>query len=95
MQDQLLAGLEASDYLVLIISENSMGSNSVAVEWKSKFSDKLSSGRDTIFPFIIDETDYADLPGFLKHVYAYQYKGDEQKVIKLLEDILFWRNEQG
>ena len=94
MQDQILVGLEDSDFLIFIISMNSLGSNAVAVEWKTKFAKKISKGEDSIFPFLIDDTPYEDLPEFLKQIYSYRYENDRDKIIKLVEDILFWKAEQ-
>ena len=73
---------------------NSLGSNAVAVEWKTKFNKKISKGEDSVFPFIIDDTPYEDLPEFLKQIYSYRYENDRDKIIKLVEDILFWKAEQ-
>jgi hypothetical protein len=56
IQDQLFEGLNRSDFLILIISTHSLGSNAVTVEWKTKFAEKIRSGSDSVLPFIIDST---------------------------------------
>jgi hypothetical protein len=71
VQDQIVAGIKDSDFLVLAISKKSLGSRAVAVEWKTKFADKLSKGIDSVLPIIIDDTDYGELPEFLKNIYCY------------------------
>lgn len=93
-QDQMSDGLSQSDYLVLMVSKESLGSNAVAVEWKTKFAAKLSTGEDTVFPFILDNTPYAELPGFLANIHSYRYERNRDKVIRLVDDILFWKEEE-
>ena len=94
IQDQIVVGLKDSDSLILIISRNSLGSNAVAVEWKTKFDSKITRGEDTVFPFIIDDTPYESLPEFLKQIYSFRHENNRDNVIKLVEDILFWKAEQ-
>lgn len=92
-QDQMSIGLAQSDYLILMVSKQSIGSNPVAVEWKSKFAKKLSAGEDTVFPFILDDTPYSELPDYLSHIHCYRYEGNRDKIVRLADDILFWKEE--
>lgn len=93
-QDQMNAGLAESDDLILIVSKNSLGSNAVAVEWKTKFQRKISIGADTIFPLIIDDTPYSELPDYLSNIHAYRYDGKIDCIIRLADDMLFWKEEE-
>ena len=94
VQDQIFDGLHESDFLIFIVSQNSLGSEAVALEWKTKFSKKLKSGEDTIFPFIIDNTPFDQLPKFLEAIYCYKYDNNQEKITNLIDDILFWKAEQ-
>ena len=93
-QDQMIAGINESDFLVFMVSDNSLKSNAVSVEWKTKFSEKLSFGEDRVFPFLIDGTPFESLPPYLQNIFSYRYDNKEQNIIKLVEDILFWKSEQ-
>ncbi|MCK5831494.1 MAG: toll/interleukin-1 receptor domain-containing protein [Methylococcales bacterium] len=93
-QDQMMAGINESDFLVFMVSKNSVESSAVAVEWKSKFSDKISNGEDTVFPFMIDDSPYNDIPLYLQNIFSYRYDNNKDIVIKLVDDIMFWKSEQ-
>ncbi len=90
VQDQMYAGLESSDFLILALSKNSITSKAVKVEWKSKFQEKINYGVDSVFPFIIDDTLFSDMPTYLKNIFTYRYENKEENAIKLARDILFW-----
>ena len=92
-QDQMDIGLNESDYLILIVSKSSMDSNAVALEWKLKFSEKLTSGTDSVFPFLLEEASFESLPQFLKPIYAYKYDGTRATINRLVDDILYWRDQ--
>ncbi|MCX8490291.1 MAG: toll/interleukin-1 receptor domain-containing protein [Cyclobacteriaceae bacterium] len=92
--DQMYDGLSKSDYLILMVSKESLGSNAVAVEWKTKFADKLSNGEDTVIPFIIDDTPFSELPQYLENIHCYRYEGSRDKIVRLVDDILFWKKEE-
>ena len=93
IQDQIVDGLTNSDFLIFMVSRNSLGSKPVAVEWKSKFKQKFSEGEDSIFPFIIDDTKFDELPEFLTNIFSYRYE-DKSSIKRLVDDILFWKAEQ-
>lgn len=93
-QDQMIDGLSNSDYLILIVSKESLGSNAVAVEWKAKFADKLTSNLDTVFPFILDDTPPSNLPSYLKNIHSYSYNDSKDQIIRLVDDLLFWKAEE-
>jgi hypothetical protein len=93
-QDQMLSGLQESDFLIMMVSKNSIDSNAVSIEWKTKFAEKITNGQDTVFPFIIDDTSHDAIPTYLKNIFTYRYNNDKEKVIKLMDDIEFWKTEQ-
>lgn len=92
VQDQMAAGLTESGYLILVASKASLVSNAVAIEWKSKFSEKISAGDDTVFPFLLPDAEYEDLPVYLKNIYSYRYDGARDVVVRLVEDMLYWHD---
>lgn len=93
-QDQMIAGVKESDFLVFMVSESSLDSSAVAVEWKSKFADKITKGEDTVFPFVIDGTAFERMPDYLQNIYSYRYGDNKDNVLKLVDDIKFWKAEQ-
>ena len=92
IQDQIIDGLTNSDFLIFMVSKKSLGSKPVAVEWKSKFKQKFTEGEDSIFPFIIDDTSFDELPEFLSNIFSYKYD-EETSIRRLVDDILFWKAE--
>lgn len=92
-QDQMITGIKESDFLVFMVSKNSLGSNAVSVEWKTKYAEKIIKGDDTVFPFIIDETSYGDMPDYLQNIYSYKYDGKKDNIVKMIEDMHFWKSE--
>ena len=48
-------GIANSDYIVIILSKNSVNSNWVEKEWKSKYWDEISSGLVTVLPILTDD----------------------------------------
>ena len=93
-QDQMFDGVHKSDYLILLVSKESLGSNAVEVEWKTKFKNKISKGEDTVFPFIIDNTPFSELPQYLVSIHCYKYEGNRDKILRLVDDIIFWKEEE-
>lgn len=92
--DQMSEGVRESDYLILMVSKSSLESKAVSAEWREKFRQGLSSSTDQIFPFFIDETEFEDLPDFLKGIHAYRYDSDDQNTLRLARDIIFWTRER-
>ena len=95
-QDQMLEGLATSDYLILVASSKSMASSAVEVEWKTKFSAKISQGEDAVFPLLTGDIKYQELPGYLANIHAYRFDNEHDKdnVIRLIDDIIFWHAEK-
>lgn len=93
-QDQMSEGLSSSEYLIFMVSKESLKSNAVSVEWKTKFADKLSKGKDVVFPFILDDTPYNELPDYLQHIHSYRYENSKDKIIRFVEDIISWKDEK-
>jgi hypothetical protein len=48
-------GIAKSDYIVIILSKNSVNSHWVEKEWKSKYWDEISSGLVTVLPILTDD----------------------------------------
>ncbi|HLH89991.1 MAG TPA: toll/interleukin-1 receptor domain-containing protein [Xanthobacteraceae bacterium] len=92
-QDQMAQGLRNSDLLIFVVSQHSLGSNSVSLEWKAKFGEKISENTDSVFPFYIDKTSPDDLDIYLRHIHSYRYDNDPTKVARLVDDILNWKEE--
>ncbi len=92
-QDQMAQGLQDSDLLILIVSKHSLGSNAVSLEWKTKFAEKISKNKDSVFPFFIDDTSTDELSPYLAHIHSYRMGQDLSKVARLVDDILNWREE--
>lgn len=97
VQDQLLRGLRESDYLVLMASKQSLGSSAVSVEWKTHFAGKLSNGRDSVLPLIIDDTPISDMPEFLTQIFCRRCAGDDEtELLRFAEDLIdLWRTQSG
>ena len=89
-----MAGIKESDFLVLMVSNDSLASSAVAVEWETKFSEKISKGEDTVFPFLIDNSSFDQMPLYLQNIFSYRYDGNKDMIIKLIDDIMFWKAEQ-
>lgn len=90
-QSQIDQALDDSEFLVLMVSKSSIKSQPVAYEWRKKYADKFSSDIDGILPFIVDDLPTDHLPKALSNIHAYQYGGDDAKIVRLVEDILFWK----
>jgi len=94
IQDQMTAGVKASDFLIPVFSTNSLKSAAVAVEWKAKFAEKLNANDDRVLPVILEDVGFGDLPEFLRHVWAYRFDGTGGTVKKIVDDLLFWKGEK-
>lgn len=92
VQDQMSIGIVESDYLLLVVSKSSMKSNAAALEWKTKFNEKISKNIDSVFPFLLQDIDFSELPSYLNGIYSYKYDGTKEIVIKLVEDMLYWKD---
>ena len=89
-----MVGVEDSDFLIFMVSSSSLESSAVSVEWKTKFSEKISKGEDRVFPLIIDDSSFDEIPSYLQNIYSYKYSENKDIVIKLIDDIMFWKAEQ-
>jgi hypothetical protein len=96
VQDQIIEALRDSDFLILMVSRNSLVSAPVATEWKTKFAEKFSQNIDTVFPLYIDDTSPAEMPEYLRHIYGYRYRtdADTENLQRLVNDLLFWRERR-
>jgi hypothetical protein len=96
VQDQISDGLGNSQFLILMVSANSLASGAVAAEWKVKFADKFRANDDSVFPLYLQGTEPRQAPEFLREIFGYSYRGEQDlpNVIRLADDILFWRNRE-
>jgi len=92
--DQMDAGLNSSDNLILMVSKTSLESKPVQMEWKEKLRQGFENHSDNVFPFIVDDVSFDAMPSFLKGVFAYRYEGKEDNVRKLAGDIMFWKSSE-
>ena len=92
--EQIQNGINQSDYLILMISENSLSSKTVIEEWQLKFRRGLNDFDDYVFPFIIDATNHKAMPDFLRGIHSYHYDGNRQRIRDLANDIMFWVAEK-
>lgn len=95
LQDQMMIGIKESDFLLFMVSKDSLESSAVAVEWKSKFAEKITEGDDTVFPFIIDDSPFEKMPLYLQNIFTYRYENNKDNIHSLIDDIMFWKAEQG
>jgi len=96
VQEEVEKGLEESDYLLLLISSESMESTYVNAEWRTMFNRKLDENENSVIPVIVDETPIASLPTFLKNVFVFKLEdtADRGKVLKkLCEDIVYLKTQ--
>jgi hypothetical protein len=94
IQDQMTAGVKGSDFLLPVFSRNSLKSAAVAIEWKTKFAEKLKANDDRVLPIILDDLVFDDLPDFLRNIWAYRYDGTSDTARKIVDDLLFWKSEK-
>ena len=94
IQDQISEGLKASDFLLPVLSKNSLKSAAVAVEWKTKFAEKLNANDDKVLPVLLEDVEFGDLPDYLKNIWSYRYDGSSGTVKKIVDDLLFWKSER-
>lgn len=92
--DQMSQGIRESDHLVLMVSKNSLDSEAVQVEWKEKFRQGLNKSTDQIFPYVIDDSKYEDIPDFIKGIHTYRYNANDRTTLRLAHDIIFWTRER-
>lgn len=91
VHDQLEEALQESDYLVLMVSESSLNSKFVELEWKQKFFapfyDKTKN-TDRVLPVYLDTKH--KLPDFLRPIFGVPYSGpsDQSNIKKLVDQML-------
>ena len=51
---------------------------------------------DSVYPLLIGDTNHNKLPEYLSNIHTYKFsEGDgKDNVIKLIEDMMFWRDEK-
>jgi hypothetical protein len=81
VHDQVEEALQKSDYLVLMVSENSLNSKFVELEWKNKYFDSLydrTKSHDKVLPVHLTAGP-SKLPDFIVPLYAFSYTGPKDK----------------
>jgi len=79
---EISQALDASDYLIVILSNNSVKSNWVQAEWLSMFWDEINDNSTKVIPLLIEK---CKLPRFLSNK---QYVDFSQDYNKGLQDLL-------
>jgi hypothetical protein len=93
VHEQLKDALNESDFLVLMISENSVKSKFVGLEWEKKFFesfyDKENHNADQVLPVYLGNTT-PKLPDFIRPIFAVSYNGvkDEHSIKRLVDRML-------
>jgi len=92
VQTQIGQGLTQSDFLIVMVSPNSMKSEFVEMEWKSKllapFCDQ-ANGNDRVLPIILGGTFPDETPDIFRKTFGYPYRGtqDEQNIERLVKQM--------
>jgi TIR domain len=93
VHEQLKDALNECDFLVLMISESSVKSKFVGLEWEKKFFesfyDKDNHNADRVLPVYLGNT-ITKLPDFIRPIFAVSYAGvrDEHSIKKLVDRML-------
>jgi TIR domain len=91
--DQIMKGLEESDFLILMASPNSLKSKFVKLEWQNKFFSPFynkTKSHDNVIPIFLLGTTGESMPDFLKSIYGFSYNGvqDSSNIERLVEQML-------
>lgn len=86
--DQMSEAAEAAEFLVFMVSRDSLQSTAVQAEWQAKYLQGLRTRQRTLLPFIIDDSKFDELPLFLRGIHAYRYVDGPETVTRLVDDII-------
>ncbi len=86
--DEMAAGIRESDFFLLFVSESSLASPAVQLEWKEQLNSDLMVGEKRIFPIVIDDTPYTEMDSFLRSVNMRNLREEDNAVKKLGDDII-------
>lgn len=85
---EIQKGLEASDQLLVLISENSLKSKWVETEWTKKFGQEVSKGQITVIPLILGNITEDEIPFLLRDKLYVRITDDCTEAVKrILADI--------
>jgi hypothetical protein len=70
IQEGIAKAVQAADYLLVMISEQSLDSGWVNAEWRRKYTSEINEGRVRVIPLILGRLDSARLPDFLQDKHA-------------------------
>ena len=79
---EISKGLDSCDFLIIVLSSNSVESNWVEHEWHSKYWDEVSTGKVKVLPVLIED---CKIPTLLKHK---KYADFRYNYAKGLEEVL-------
>lgn len=74
-------GLTNSDYVLVILSKNSVKSNWVNEEWETKYWEEVKENRVKVIPILIEE---CDIPPLLKKKKYIDFRGDYNTALSFL-----------
>src|SRR5574340_956131 len=75
-------GIEESDYVILVLSENAVKSGWVEREWKSKYWDEINNGKALILPVLICD---CNIPTLLKTKKYADFRNGRNYAVALVE----------
>jgi hypothetical protein len=65
-QERIAEALRAADYLLVVLSEWSLGSRWVNAEWRQKYASEIADGRVRVIPLTLGRLEVAKIPDFLQ-----------------------------
>ena len=69
-------GVRDADIVIVFISKQSLSSNWVDLEWRTKHEDEIKSGKVRVIAAIVDDTDLDRLPPFLTQKRVVRIRAD-------------------
>jgi TIR domain len=69
-QERIAEALRSADYLLVVLSEQSLGSRWVNVEWRQKYASEIDDGRVRVIPVTLGKLEPSRLPDFLQGKHA-------------------------
>jgi hypothetical protein len=88
IHQEIERGVEESDVVVLFASANSLNSNWVDMEWRTKHSEEIQNSSIKLIVAMIDDTKFSALPAFLSSKLALRVDSeDEASIERLASDI--------
>lgn len=85
LYDKIAQGLETSDYLVVVLSKNSVNSSWVRKELNAFLCDEISSNNVKILPVLIDD---CSIPIFLREKLYADFRDDYESGFQMLAEVI-------